>query len=94
MCPGRVMIKYYFVGSSAGKKRLLKNYEPLRKLFFFVVSLADDSTFIFPKKKIITINDTEKNYIDVKKNNENKTVNLPQKKPIKRDVKKQKKIIV
>jgi soluble lytic murein transglycosylase len=63
-------------------------------LFFFVVSLADDSTFIFPKKKIITINDTEKNYIDVKKNNENKTVNLPQKKPIKRDVKKQKKIIV
>jgi soluble lytic murein transglycosylase len=62
----------------------------LFSLFFLVVSSADDNAFILPKKKIITISDIEKKHTNVEKNNNNQSVNLPQKKPIKRDLKKPK----
>jgi soluble lytic murein transglycosylase len=64
----------------------------LFSLFFLTVLSADDSFFIFPKKKIIIIDNVEKKQTDLKDNNNKKSVNLPQKKPLKRDVKnKQKK---
>jgi soluble lytic murein transglycosylase len=53
----------------------------LFSLFFLTVSSSDEGIFIFPKKKIFTLKDTEKKLVDVKKNNNFKSVDLPQKKP-------------
>jgi len=61
-------------------------------LFFLTVSLADESTFIYPKKKIIIINDKAKTQINIEINKNNKSVDLPKKKPIKKEAQNQNKI--
>ena len=55
----------------------------LFSLFFLVVSSADDSAFIFPKKKITTTNSIKK-LIEIEKRSISKSTNLPRKKPIKK----------
>ena len=54
----------------------------LLSLFFITVSCADDDAFIFPQKKIITIEVEEKKQIKLEKIINNKTADLPKKKPI------------
>ena len=54
----------------------------LFSLFFITVSSADDETFIFPQKKIITIKLEEKKQIKLEKIINNKTADLPKKKPV------------
>jgi soluble lytic murein transglycosylase len=63
----------------------------LFSLFFLVVSSADDNTFIFPKKKITTSTNTKK-LPEIKKNSISRSIDLPQKKPTKKNDKKQKKL--
>jgi len=64
-------------------------------LFFLTVLSAEDSTFIFPKKKIIVLKTVEKKQIKVEEKINIKQVNLPQKKPIKKKIikEKEKKVI-
>ena len=63
----------------------------LFSLFILTFSSADDSNFIFPKKKIILIKQVEKNLTKIELINKNKSLDLPQKKPIKTKAIKQKK---
>ncbi|MDC0450044.1 hypothetical protein OAL70_04135, partial [Pelagibacteraceae bacterium] len=65
----------------------------LISLFFITVSSADDETFILPKKKIITIKVEEKKQIELEKIVNNKTADLPKKKPILRKKLNTKKLI-
>jgi len=53
----------------------------LFSLFFLSISLAENTDFIFPKKKIITIKNVEKKKIKIEKKNIKKTTKLPKKKP-------------
>ena len=66
----------------------------LFSLFILTFSSADDSNFIFPKKKIILIKPVEKNLTKIELINKNKSLDLPQKKPIKTKAIKQKKITI
>ena len=63
----------------------------LFSLFILTFSPADHSNFIFPKKKIILIKPVEKNLTKIELINKNKSLDLPQKKPIKTKAIKQKK---
>ena len=51
----------------------------LISLFFLTFSSADDRTFVFPKKKIITIKSVEKKQIEIAKNKGDLFI-LPEKK--------------
>ena len=66
----------------------------LFSLFVLTFSSADDSNFIFPKKKIILIKPVEKNLTKIELINKNKSLDLPQKKPIKTKAIKQKKTTI
>ena len=57
----------------------------LFSLFFLTISLADDSDFIFPKKKIITIKSDEKKFINVKISKNFLSNNIPQKNPLRKN---------
>jgi len=57
----------------------------LFSLFFLTISSADDSNFIFPKKKIITIKIDEKKQNNVEINTNFKLDDLPQKNPFRKN---------
>ena len=52
-------------------------------LFFLTISRADDNNFIFPQKKIITINNNENKLIKTEISKNFKSSDLPQKNPFK-----------
>ena len=52
--------------------------------FFFTILLAEDSNFIFPKKKFFTIKVNEKNLIKAEEDKKIKTSDLPQKNPVRK----------
>ena len=54
----------------------------LFSLFFLTFSLADNETFVFPKKKQIIIKTVKNKQIKIVENNINNFFNLPKKKPI------------
>jgi soluble lytic murein transglycosylase len=74
------------------KNSLVNLITILFSLFFLTVSSADNDTFIFPKKKIITIKKVEKKQIEIKKSVYIE-VDLPQKKPIDRKILKSKDLV-
>ena len=56
----------------------------LFSLFFLTHSSSNEGSFIFPKKKNITIKPVEKKQIKIEKKNKNSS-NLPQKKPLEKE---------
>ena len=61
-------------------------------LFFLTFSSANDSDFIFPKKKIITIKNNEKKIVQTQLNKNFELNVLPQKNPLKERIEKQSKV--
>ena len=61
-------------------------------LFFLTIASTADSSFIFPKKKIITIVSDEKKENNIKISKNFKSINLPQKNPFRKNSNEQKKI--
>ena len=59
----------------------------LLSLFFLTILSADDSSFIFPKKKFITIKTIETKQIKVEINKKYKSIDLPKKNPLRALVK-------
>ena len=66
----------------------------LFSLFFLTVLSADDSGFIFPKKKLIITENVKKKEIELKKKNNEKSIDLPQRKLFKTITQKPKKLPV
>jgi soluble lytic murein transglycosylase len=64
----------------------------LFSLFFFTITLAEDTNFIFPKKKIITIKADKKKQSLVKISKNFKSIDLPQKNPLRQNLTKQNKL--
>ena len=54
-------------------------------LFFLTFASADDSNFIFPKKKIITIKSDEKKKVNVEKTKKIISIALPKKNPLRQN---------
>ena len=63
----------------------------LFSLFFLTILSADDSNFIFPKKKIISVKSNEKIQDNVEVIKKFKSINLPKKKPLRTNLIQQKK---
>ncbi len=55
-------------------------------LFFLTISSADDSNFIFPKKKIITIKSDKKKQSNIEINKNFTSIDLPQKNPFRENL--------